>query len=95
MKPGAWIGKSWIPALHFVVGVLPCTYTINFNFSIEKLSTHIAEEQLLFQLHMEPPLLKFTDYYLTIISYQNNQGRLFVDLKWSIWPRNDFFDLER
>jgi len=58
---------------------------------MEKLSTHIAEEQLLFQLHMEPPLLKFTDYYLTIISYQNNQGRLFVDLKWSIWPRNDFF----
>jgi len=65
MKPGAWIEKCWIPALHFVVGVFPCQLLcvqyITFSFSIEKLSTHIAEERQLFQPHMEPPLLKFPE----------------------------------
>ena len=97
MKPGAWIGKSWIPALHFVVGVLPCTYTVyqlQF-FSIEKLSTHIAEEQLLFQPHVEPPVLKFPEYYLAYNKLSKQSRKVFYTAKMVNMAGNEFFDLER
>jgi len=98
MKPGAWIGKSWIPALQFVVGVLPCTYTVyqlQF-FSIEKLSTHIAEEQLLFQPHVKPPLLKFPEYYLAYNKLSKQSRKVFFyTAKMVNMAGNEFFDLER
>jgi len=92
MKPGAWIGKSWIPALHFVVGSSHARIQyINFNFSIEKLSTHIAEEQLLFQPHVEPPLLKFPEYYLAYNKLSKQSRKVFfIPLKWSIWLGMNF-----
>ena len=69
---------------------------INFNFSIEKLSTHIAEEQLLFQPHVEPPLLKFPEYYLAYNKLSKQSRKVFFyTAKMVNMAGNEFFDLER